>query len=91
LPSDSANLPEVAREVYEERAAIREYDGGLPRDEAERLAIDDMHALLSVEWAEGDRRSGALDAVAEALVRKWFRDQASKQPAGYPGKVGGAT
>jgi hypothetical protein len=26
---------------YEERAAIIEYDGGLPRDEAERLAAED--------------------------------------------------
>ena len=27
---------------YEERAAIMEYDGGLPRDEAERLARDEI-------------------------------------------------
>jgi hypothetical protein len=30
--------PEDTREAYEERAAIMEYDGGLGRDEAERLA-----------------------------------------------------
>lgn len=29
---------ELARERYEERAAIMEYDGGLPREEAERRA-----------------------------------------------------
>lgn len=35
------NVPggkEAAREAYEERAAILEFDAGLPREEAERLA-----------------------------------------------------
>ena len=31
-----------ARYVFHERAAIMEYDGGLPRDEAERLAARPM-------------------------------------------------
>jgi|FLOH01.1.fsa_nt_gi hypothetical protein len=31
--------------VYEERAAIREYDGGFDRTEAERLAWDDLRGL----------------------------------------------
>jgi hypothetical protein len=30
---------ESVREVYEERAAIMEFDGGLSRDEAEREAL----------------------------------------------------
>jgi len=30
---------EIALELYEERAAIMEYDGGLPRADAERLAL----------------------------------------------------
>ena len=30
--------PAEAREEFEERAAIMEYDGGLPRQEAERKA-----------------------------------------------------
>jgi hypothetical protein len=30
---------EDLREAFEERAAIMEYDGGLPRAEAERLAL----------------------------------------------------
>jgi hypothetical protein len=29
---------EIAREIFEERSGILEFDGGLPRDEAERLA-----------------------------------------------------
>jgi hypothetical protein len=31
---------ETLREIYEERAAIMEYDGGLPRPEAERQAAE---------------------------------------------------
>ncbi|OWQ96478.1 hypothetical protein [Roseateles puraquae] len=30
---------EAEREAFEERAAVFEYDGGLPRREAERLAL----------------------------------------------------
>jgi len=38
LPSDISNWPEHWREEFEERAAIMEYDGGLPRLEAEKKA-----------------------------------------------------
>lgn len=34
------SVAQAAWEAYEERAAIMEYDGGLPRDEAERVARD---------------------------------------------------
>ena len=34
----------VEREHYEERAAIREYDGGLPRHVAEMRAFEDLLA-----------------------------------------------
>lgn len=53
---DAANVPEIAstsnvmpldREAFEERAAIMEYDGGLPRDEAEKKAL-----ALSIRAAE---------------------------------------
>lgn len=33
------------RERYEERAAIAEYDGGLRREEAERLAWEEQQRL----------------------------------------------
>ena len=32
----------IDREAFEERAAIREFDGGFDRQEAERLAIADL-------------------------------------------------
>jgi hypothetical protein len=36
-----ASWPADERERWEERAAIMEFDGGLPRDQAERAAYDD--------------------------------------------------
>lgn len=37
-----ADLTELERDMYEERAAIYEYDAGLPRREAERKALRDI-------------------------------------------------
>lgn len=37
-------MNEIDREAFEERAAIMEFDGGLPRGEAERMAA---RALLA--------------------------------------------
>lgn len=36
----------IAKEVWGERAAIREHDGGLERGEAERLAVEDAWAAF---------------------------------------------
>lgn len=41
LPAAFADWPQDARDWFEERAAIREHEGRLPRVEAERLAEDD--------------------------------------------------
>ncbi|MBN1320527.1 MAG: hypothetical protein JXA87_06780 [Thermoleophilia bacterium] len=38
LPAKVADWPEEWREIWEERSAIMEYDGGLPRPEAKRQA-----------------------------------------------------
>jgi hypothetical protein len=40
------DLPGDWRVEWEERAAIREYDGGLPRERAEAMALDDVIALM---------------------------------------------
>ena len=37
-----STLPPDLREAWEERAAIMQYDGGLPFEEAERLALADV-------------------------------------------------
>jgi hypothetical protein len=36
----------MAAELLEERAGVREFDGGFPRAEAERLAVDDVAHVL---------------------------------------------
>ena len=40
----------AAREGFEERAAIREFDGGFNRQEAERIAHDDLRAMVGAKW-----------------------------------------
>jgi len=40
------DLPMDWRIEWEERAAIMEYDGGLPRDRAERAALEDIFRLM---------------------------------------------
>ena len=47
------NLDEAAREHFEERAAIREFDGGLPRCDAERAAMEE-----TILWLRQRRKSG---------------------------------
>lgn len=37
-----------ALEDYHERAAVREFDGGHPRKEAEKLAVIDMREILKI-------------------------------------------
>jgi hypothetical protein len=34
------------RDRFEERAAVCEYDGGMPRDDAERIAFEEIQAAL---------------------------------------------
>ena len=52
LPLDPAvaeayrRFDDNCRELYQERAAIREHDAGLPRLQAERLALQDVLAWL---------------------------------------------
>lgn len=40
LKNAVATLTETETDEYEERATIMEYDGGLPRSEAERQALE---------------------------------------------------
>ena len=41
------SVTEDLRDRYEERAAIMEFDGGLPRADAEKLAMQDVLGNLS--------------------------------------------
>jgi len=48
------DLPGDLRVAFEERAAIMEYDGGLPRERAEALALDEVVRY----WKGGRNRTG---------------------------------
>ncbi len=49
--------PEELLEYWNERAAIRELDGGQAREDAERDAVDDLRDLLAQgSWMLGDRK-----------------------------------
>lgn len=47
------DLPADLRELFEERAAIREHDGGEPRDLAEREALAEIAGMMRVD-IDGD-------------------------------------
>ena len=49
----ASGLDEAAREHFEERAAIRRFDGGLPRCDAERAAMEE-----TILWLRQRRKSG---------------------------------
>lgn len=48
VPNVPANkyMNEIDREAFEERAAIMEFDGGLPRAEAERFAAESLRRKI---------------------------------------------
>jgi hypothetical protein len=64
--------PDELVEWWEERAAIREYDGGQPRPEAEHDALEDMRAMLELgPWIVGERKGPKSAAtIAEPPASK---------------------
>jgi len=66
LPGDIAEWPADAREHFEERAAIMEYDGGLPRVEAERLA--EAEVRMAKAAIASPPAAGALEGCAQPLL-----------------------
>jgi hypothetical protein len=46
LHSDPLRWPEIERFRFEERAAIREYDGGQSREDAERYAEKEIRSSV---------------------------------------------
>lgn len=57
---------EADKEAFDERAAIMEFDGGLPRADAERAAC------LCIECEHFGRRRTCLEPVAARLMRSGF-------------------
>jgi hypothetical protein len=62
LPAHVADWPADVRFEYEERAAIIEYDGGRPRDVAEREAEQMIRVLWSTVQVIERRSSERSDA-----------------------------
>jgi hypothetical protein len=63
IASMSEKLDSNLYEAFEERAAIMEYEGNLPRDQAECLALLGLlikHPLLFRDMEEPDDQIGAL-------------------------------
>ena len=54
---------EDTRFWFEERAAIIEYDGGAPRIEAERAALDQTRQWLEARQADQANQAGQGDSV----------------------------
>ena len=52
-PMDVPTTSEAEQALFEERAAIREFLGGLPRAEAEAAAHEDVQRILSAERGAG--------------------------------------
>lgn len=65
-----ADWPLWAKDAYEERAAIMEYDGGLTRIEAETEALEliKLALHLTVKDKHTIRR---IEELAEAAANKW--------------------
>jgi len=60
---------EQADEFYAERVAIMEFDGGMPRDQAEYLA-----AVATYRWCWSTRRDWPADAGYERIANDLSRD-----------------
>ena len=65
LPDNITDWPEDWRFLYEERAAIMEYDGNLPRERAETLAEADVRKEFE-DYAK-DAAEGLLRGAASPL------------------------
>ncbi|WP_157232233.1 hypothetical protein [Hyalangium minutum] len=50
-PMDVPTMSEAAQSLFEERAAIREFLGGMPRVEAEAAAREDVQRILAADRA----------------------------------------
>lgn len=61
------------REWIEERAAIREFDGNMPRDEAEKAAELDWRDTIDRDAERAKREVKAMAQTARrSLGQRWF-------------------
>lgn len=60
-------------ELWAERAAIREYEGGQSRADAETAAVDDVRAALATPIVVGERK-GPRSAAAPLAISDVLAD-----------------
>ena len=58
---------ETVLELWAERAAIREFEGGQPRSSAEAAAVDDVRAQLATPIVVGERKGPRSAAPAASM------------------------
>jgi hypothetical protein len=64
---------ESRREWIEERAAIREFDGGMPRDEAEKAAELDWRDMIDRDGERAKREIHEMACTARrSLGQRWY-------------------
>lgn len=65
---------ETVLELWAERAAIREYEGGQARAQAEAAAVDDVRTMLATPIVIGERKGprsaapASTSAIADLLA-----------------------
>lgn len=66
--------PETVLELWAERAAIREYEGGQSRADAEAAAVDDVRSQLASPIVIGERRKGPRSAAPATAISDVLAD-----------------
>lgn len=61
--ADPALTPELIRDLFEERATIREFSGGFPRADAERLSALDLGFSSADDLLRATQSAMVRDAV----------------------------
>ena len=62
--------PDEIVELWSERAAIREVDGGQSRAMAEREAFDEIRATLEPSVVDGERKGPRAAAAVTAVAKR---------------------
>lgn len=65
---------ETVLELWAERAAIREYEGGQPRFDAELGAVDDVRTQLASPIVVGERKGPRSAAPSGAVISDVLAD-----------------
>ena len=56
MSENRGRVSQYYKDLYEERAAIMEYHGGISRQRAERLAGEDVRRIMALDRNKGTKR-----------------------------------